>query len=245
MGLIAGGAAFALVTWKRRRQAVKSRAQEQLAIESDRAREAALQTYLDRIDELSLKHNLAESEKGDKVTDVARARTLTVLRQLDGGRKGLLLRFLYESELESDLIGRLAEPEGKGDQRAIVAASHGTNLRRTYLESADLREAQLAGANLKGAQLRGADLTGALLQGADLRGANLAGASLVAADLQGAKLDAASLKGADLRHAKLAGAALAGAYLAGVDLSGATVTGEQLAQTRSLEGATMPDGTLK
>lgn len=48
----------------------------------------------------------------------------------------------------------------------------------------------------------------------------------------------------DLAGAHLSGADLRAADLSGADLTGATVTDEQLAQARSLQGATMPDGTV-
>jgi uncharacterized protein YjbI with pentapeptide repeats len=49
---------------------------------------------------------------------------------------------------------------------------------------------------------------------------------------------------ADLSLADLSGADLSGAVLSKADLTGATVTDEQLAQAASLEGTTMPDGTV-
>ena len=52
--------------------------------------------------ELILDKGLRRSEKDAEIRDVARARTLTVLRSLDGDRKGQVLRFLHEA----DLIGR-------------------------------------------------------------------------------------------------------------------------------------------
>ncbi len=63
--------------------------------------------------------------------------------------------------------------------------------------------------------------------------------SLRGADLQGADLQGADLQGADLREAKLEAAKLEAA-----DLQGAKVTKEQLDTARSLERATMPDGSV-
>jgi predicted small lipoprotein YifL len=77
----------------------------------------------------------------------------------------------------------------------------------------------------------------------DCAGANLRGANLSEADLREADLQQADLSGADLSGANLSTAYLAGADLTGADLSGAEVTDEQLAQAKSLEGVTMPDGT--
>ncbi len=210
-GLVAGGAALTLVASKRQRKDRESRTEDQRAIESDRAHEASPQARLDGIGELSLKHDLGESAKDDSIVDIARARTLTVLRQLDGQRKGLLLRFLYELDLGSELIRRQVGPEGKEDERVAVAAP------------------------------RGANLAGTELKGTDLRSARLVGTSLVAAGLECAQLVGASLKGADLRGTNLTGAEPTRAYLASVDLAGARVTDGQLAQAGSPKGATMPD----
>jgi uncharacterized protein YjbI with pentapeptide repeats len=77
-------------------------------------------------------------------------------------------------------------------------------------------------------------LAGADLSFLDLRGANLSGANL----------HEAVLIRADLSDANLRGATLLGAYLRGANLERAEVTDEQLAQARSLEGATLPDSTV-
>src|SRR5215212_10268877 len=98
----------------------------------------------------------------------------------------------------------------------------GANLEGTELQSAKLQGANFEGTNLQGARLEGTNLQDASLQEANLRGAYLRGARLLGARLQGADLQEADLRGADLRDAK--------------------VTDEQLADTRSLQGATMPDG---
>src|SRR5205085_3193827 len=66
------------------------------AISSDNQQEAALQAYLDKMSELLLKEGLRQSETDSEVRNIARARTLTMLRKLDGQRKGSLLQFLFE-----------------------------------------------------------------------------------------------------------------------------------------------------
>jgi hypothetical protein len=54
----------------------------------DRVREEALQRYLDRMQELILDKGLRRSEKDSEIRAVSRARTLTVLRSLDGTERG-------------------------------------------------------------------------------------------------------------------------------------------------------------
>jgi hypothetical protein len=86
---------------------------------------------------------------------------------------------------------------------------------------------RLTFADLKGADLRGADLNSIDLEGADLRGGDLRGANLSHTYLHQAHLEGANLQGADLR---------------GAVLTDAKVIEEQLAEARSLEGVTMPNG---
>ena len=62
-------------------------AREQRATELDRAREAALQAHLDRITDL-IGRGLPESELDAAKRSIARARTLTVLRQQPSHRRG-------------------------------------------------------------------------------------------------------------------------------------------------------------
>ena len=144
-----------------------------------------LQTYLDGMSQLLTdeKRPLHRASVGDRLSTVARARTLTVLSRLDGIRKRSILQFLYES----GLITR---------DRAIF----------------NLRQSDFTGVNLKLAILMQADLRGANLSGAHLRRAMLIGARLSRANLRQADLSKAHLRQADLSEAKLSRTQLADAY---------------------------------
>lgn len=186
-------------------------------IEADRQREAVLQAYLDNITELLLKENLLTSEPDDPVREVARVRTVTALRILDGKRNGTLLQFLSDAGLVSS---------DKDNTVIDLSATRvrGIDLREANLFLVDLRQAYLEDADLRGAALFGTDLRGAYLHRADLKGAVLFEADLHGTYLLGADLDGAALSGVDLREAR--------------------VTDEQLAQAMTLVGTTMPDGSL-
>jgi len=120
----------------------------------------------------------------------------------------------------------------------------GANLGRADLSNANLSNANLSNANLGNANLGNANLSAAELIIADLSKALLSKADLRGADLRGADLNLANLSGAYLGGADLSGADLSGADLSGADLSGAKgTTTEQLDKAKSLQGATMPDGT--
>jgi len=84
---------------KEDRRLADDRAKLEREIATDRQQEAALQAYIDRMAELLLKEELRNSEENEEVCNVARIRTLTVLRGLDPKRKGLVLLFLKEAEL--------------------------------------------------------------------------------------------------------------------------------------------------
>jgi uncharacterized protein YjbI with pentapeptide repeats len=144
--------------------------------------------------------------------------------------------------------------------KLLQAELREANLSRTDLSRADLRGASLRGADLHKADLGGADISGAGMLRANLSEANLGGAKLLRAELREANLTRASLftsnlSGADLRMANLSEANLNGANLSGASLRVANlseanlsaaigVTAQELERmAKSLEGATMPDGS--
>ena len=202
--------------------------------------------------ELLLDKGLAKSEPDDPVRDIARSSTLAAVRQLDGERKGILLEFLFESNL---VISSSIDPIILLEDADLRDA----NLSGADLFGTDLGSADLIGANLSSAKLIGAQVSGANLSNADLSGADLRDADLIVAVLRDADLRCVNLSGANLSHADLSGANLIGAQMSGVDLSNANLTcvhercanlrdakgwtNEQFAQAESLVGATMPDGT--
>ena len=145
------------------------RAEIERELNVDRAREAALRSYLDRMTDLVVDAKLQDSQEGSAVRAVAQAQTYAVLRSLDGPRKGIVVRFLHESRLI-----------GKGHVIVVLAL-------------ADLRYADLVGADLIGSDLSGANLRDADLSGANLKGANLNEAALHAADLSEANLQCAAI----------------------------------------------------
>ena len=212
----------------------------------DSQHENALEAYIDKMSELLLHEKLHDLAGTDEVSvirqilqvqKIARMRTLMILSRLDivvlpldASRKRSVLQFLYESGL-------------------IDKGKCKIDLSEADLGGANLSLADLHGANLRGADLREADLPEADLREADLRGADLRGANLHGANLRGAKLDGADLREADLGKAKLGESNLREAKLDGTDLRGANlknatdITTEQLDKAKSLQGATMPDGS--
>ena len=201
----------------------------QRELEQERAQETALQTYLTEIGDLILDDSspLSEASGGDEVSRLARAKTLTVLLGLDGGRERILLQFLKEEALINA-------------HKPIVSLS-GADLRGANLRGADLSDVALNDADLRDADLsclvektpQGVFKTCVTLSDSDLSGANLRGANLSSANLSGAELIEANLEDANVSNVDLSNA----------DLSGVVgVTLEELLAAESLEGAILPDG---
>jgi len=230
-----------------------------------------LQAYIDQMGQLLLNKDrpLRQSEPGDEVVTLARARTLTALSQIDGVRKSAIMRFLLEAGL---ITVHPDSPEQRqypiillveADLREVDMTTYewsgiymtaawlsGANLSVCGLSDAILSGAELSNSYLSGTDLRGADLNGAGLKNAFLNGADLSGASLYGADLTNANLSCANLTGADLTgeahrssEDDFLGADLTNADLSDANLTNAKATPEQLAKAKTLKGATMPDGS--
>ncbi len=267
--LVLAGGVFLLNHSRREqeRQQVEKHAALEREIAKDRQQEIAFQGYVDRMADLLQKDKLSKFSP-DEIRNIARARTLTILRGLDGKRKGSVLLFLKDSGLiergeavidlcEADLHGALLVNANLyrvnlSDANLSGADLRGANLSKSYLGDSDLRGANLSGANLNGADIFEANLNGAHLNqtklskanlsGADLRGCRLNEADLREADLSKANLNVGDLAGANLRGAKLGGAKLLGVDLRQADLSQADLSGTQITETE-LEKVKSLEGT--
>lgn len=186
--------------------------QRDFKIADDRAKQETLNRYFDQISTLLFERKLRSAKPGDEARIVARARTLSALKELDGKRKGQLISFLSEARLIKRIPVTFVQGRLNRDRvqlRSIVDLTN-ADLSQADISRVDLWEANLAGANLRGADIRSAslgytnlqaDLTGANLSGSDLEGANLVGARLNGANLIGIYMSETNFYSADLRGA--------------------------------------------
>ena len=216
-------------------------------------RQDTLDDYLNEMSNLDLNYKLSDSAAHSPVNAIAVAQTDTTVRNLDGARKGIVIRYLWEANLITapNPVITLFEIDLS---RAVFA---GANLSQVDLSTNHMFKADFASANPNGADLMGADL-----QDADLRKANLSciknsqgiSASIVeiltpanvactyapSGELpSGANLRGTNLSGANLRGTDLIGADLIGADLSGADLKGATYNSEALPPVKDLQGNTL------
>lgn len=152
--------------------------ERQQAVAEELGQAAALQAYLDQMNQLMLEEDLRDSEPGSDVRLLARARTVTVLQRLRSSprnpetNKEAVVEFLSEAKLIQ-----------RSDGKDPVISLRETDLEAIDLDGEDLRGVILEDASLEYTNLRGADLEGANLERVDLKGANLEGANLEGANL--------------------------------------------------------------
>lgn len=215
----------------------KREAAEERALES-RAQESALQGYLDRMTTLLLDRSLGGATASEGVREIARARTLTILRRLDEERVRYVVAFLLDTGLirydcpilslqDADLRNALLN-----DVQLPEASFSGALLSEANLSSSDLTNSLFAGAMLNKAKL-----SSAKLQNATFAGANLVKAELRHADLRGANMQKANLEDANLLRANLRNATLNGANLKNANLDQAILT-----EVSYDEATVWPDG---
>jgi uncharacterized protein YjbI with pentapeptide repeats len=148
----------------------------------------------------------------------------------------------------SQIVSIETEPKKAANLSGTILSN--ANLEHAFLWYTDLSETDLSDTNLSYAYLGGTDLSNANLQYANLSHATFAGADLSGADLSIADVSGTDpskepkfSKNVDMSSTILKDTNLSGANLSEVNLSDAKeVTEDQLAQAKSLKGATMPDG---
>lgn len=161
---------------------------EALKIAQNQQQTTLVTNYMNSISDMLLHEKLLHSATIDDVRVVAQAETLTTLSQLDPQHKGIVIRFLMQTELINN------------DFRVINL--RGANLRGAQLHGTDIRDTYLLGADLQGADLSGSNLSYATLSYTSLVGANLSGANLQAAEMNNVDPTGANFKGADLKDAQ-------------------------------------------
>jgi len=125
--------------------------------------------------------------------NVARTLTLSVLRRLDGERKGFVLQFLGES--------RLAAPGGNKNHVDLSGADlHGVVVRGA-LSDLELNNTNMRGADLRGARLDGIDFVLTDLQDSTFNAADISDTRFIGSELERSDFSHSTLDAADFTEA--------------------------------------------
>ena len=168
-------------------------------IEQENAREKTLDSFINTMTELLVKHDLAGTPEQKRLA-IARTRINLALPQLDGGRKGQILQFLYESDLV-DLNPKF---------RLL-----GCNFNESLLENIVLGQAEIKGAYFKEALFKKSNLVEANFTSCDFTGADFTNCLMTNTNLSYTKLNNVKLENIDLTKVEFEGADLTNASLKG------------------------------
>jgi hypothetical protein len=236
--LVLAFAAFALNDAQDRRneENEKLRDARERAIALDARRQQTLADYLQRMSDLVLEHGPGASRAGSRPFALARTLTVTVLGQLDPGRKRIVVQFLAETKL----MRRVPGSPDEGPHLLAGADLRGAHLNELTLDGMSLAEADLRKANLDRAFLERANFYSAKLGDATFRNAFIDDTFFGYADLRGADLSSAAPafdESPDFRFACVSDARFHKANLIGADFRGAAgsnvdFTGAELDRAR-------------
>jgi uncharacterized protein YjbI with pentapeptide repeats len=177
------------------------RAALERSIATDQRRDDALGTYVQQISDLMLERGLLTSPKADSRA-IARTLTLSVLRRLDGRRKGFVVQFLGEAGLING--AGLIDAGNAGTPKISMA---GADLRGVRINGT-LKDVDLSSADLREADFRGSSLDGVRFDSADLRRSDFRNVTVL-----NGSFDYADLRRVDFRGAGLTGVSLGWANL--------------------------------
>jgi uncharacterized protein YjbI with pentapeptide repeats len=218
LGVPAGLAAFGYYAqvFQQRRADRQEDVEKQIA--EARLQEEAFQNYVDRMSALLVDKNLIAVEdtvrrfieqKDDPSVCVIRARTLSMLRRLDGNAllKADVIRFLIDSEVLTILGVDLRDADLRGvdfsdaNFSAINITGAKINLRGVKFQRCDFRNARFDDSCLVGREFKNPEK--ASDNKIDFRGANFEGAVFIKIDLSDADFRSATLKAAKFQDTRL------------------------------------------
>jgi len=229
-------------------------------LSENRLQEGELQAYYDRMSQLLLEYNLRTSEPNAEVRSVARARTVTVLRNLDTQRKQAVFQFLFEA----GLINRekiIVSLEGASIEKMNFAGMKIHNillgrldLSNVYFSRSVFQFCDFSRSNMSSAQFIDTACLDCIFDDANLRkalargfhgvsssfvGSDLSGSDFAGANLPTTKFDRAEMQGIDLRGANMFKSSLQEANLTRANLETVNL------QQANLFGANIKDAVLR
>jgi uncharacterized protein YjbI with pentapeptide repeats len=170
-----------------------------------------LQDYFAQIRDFILEKNLLICSQESALRKLARTITKITLHEVNGSRRGIIIRFLYESGLVSqkDPIIFLSGSDCREAELSyamlqevtlIQINGSGTIFSRANLSMSRLNESNFSNADFSSADLRNSNISRANLSGAKLTNTNFEGANLIRANLENA-----TMRGAIFKNTKLNG----------------------------------------
>jgi len=184
----------------------------------DKGRQEVLRDYMDQMTNLVLKQRLRRSIPHRRVAALANSRTMAALRELDGNRKGLVVKFLIDlgpTTTESEEQNPSLEFTVFSNMDLRDAKLRHLNLDRVKFHDTELLNADFAYAKMKGMMITGRSTLDQKWQNAfnivnNRRLVKCKWKDFSRVDFCGVRLSSCDFRGANLRGAKLDGCSLLG-----------------------------------
>lgn len=212
--LIAGGYLLNHTDQERQQRESDSRSKREQEVAQDQLRENIFQDYLNQMSDLFEKWDLRDPVENLKPRAVATARTITVIRALDGRRNALLIGFLRDCGLMAPFgeAITLAEYDLSGVDLSGADLS-GADLAKTNLTSSVLRHTYLAGVALNYAILADADFSYSRIEVVNCHDVMMQRSKFNRSHLRNVSFSISNLREADLSNANLYQARFGGSHL--------------------------------
>ncbi|MCA9919612.1 MAG: pentapeptide repeat-containing protein [Anaerolineales bacterium] len=204
----------------------------------DNQRQAILDDYLNTMATYVLENQLCLSEKGSEIRNIARVRTISVLRELDGERKGQVLNFLSGANLikKPDPVINLhgadfshTKFDDTFEYGPYNETGIGIDLSNSQLQSCNFYKASLTGANFDNSELAHSNFSESCLRFASFENTSFYQTYFFKSDLSETRFNNVWSKNANFGKANLRGADMGDFYF--------------LYREWQFQDATMPDGS--
>jgi len=177
--------------------------------EKENFQQSFLENYLNVITELMLDGKLRESDKDSEIRNIARARTINFFNTADNSRAGLILQFLYESNLINspkpliDLTGIELMNKDFSNIQLIGVKITGAHFNGTNFKNANLKNSDFSSTNFNNCNLNNTKLNKTNFKYADMANVKLENVNLDDTNLEGVEFKNGSLKNSTIRNKQL------------------------------------------
>ena len=230
---------FTVITTIQNRQIAQQQRDADKTQAEDGQRETVFTNYINEISRY-------RDENNDKMLDISkmlyvRAKTLTILRDMDEERKKNILRFLYESWLLSNIEINVMRG---ADFDRIKVHNEECAFMDAYLDGASFQDSSFTQCIFRRSRLTQIDFRGADLARSVFGFSNLTDCRLDNANLQSAIIRSVTFTSTSLSYVNFRGAKLDEVQFHNVNLTGAVLDHPRQLEQMAIRNSLLPDGSL-
>jgi uncharacterized protein YjbI with pentapeptide repeats len=205
----------------------------ELNLEKEKMRGEVLYEYINSMTKMILDESFSGYSSLKQIT-IARIKTLTALRMLDGDRKGILINFLFEAGLIGGVEEEVESNRGISVYKEAIISLRGADLSYAFLTGDyryEIPNPRMGNQNFEGHELWGIDLSGSNLSFAILDKVDLTDSKLVSANCRNASFINCRCVNTNFSNANCTGANFQQANFQNADFSNANLENANLSRS--------------